>query len=137
MSETRQNNYRQILENPFGGGVLRSRAKLIPSFGILLSLRKTPIKAMTGGLFRENSKVKFAPASVKQGCSVSVKREERIRSFATGFTGKKCCRPLRKILGSRKSACAGCFHRFHQLSLLCGRPEFHHQLMGGCDQESV
>ena len=119
MSETRQNNYRQILENPFGGGVLRSRAKLIPSFGILLSLRKTPIKAMTGGLFRENSKVKFAPASVKQGCSVSVKREERIRSFATAFTGKKCGRPLRKILSSRKSVCADCCHRIPFCSRFC------------------
>ena len=49
--------------------------------------------------------MKFVPVSVKQGCSVSVKREVRIRSFVTASTGKRCGGPLRKILGSSKAGC--------------------------------
>ena len=36
----------------------------------------------------------------------------------------------------RKQVCAGYCHRCHGLPLLCDRPEFHHEVMGGCDQES-
>ncbi len=82
----------------------RSPSRLIPSVGTLPSLRKTPIKATTGGLSKERSRVKFVPRSVKQGCSVSVKRGVRIRSFATASTGKRCGGPRRKILGSSKAA---------------------------------
>ena len=48
------------------------------------------------------SKVKFAPKSVKRGCSVSVKRGGKTRRLATASTGKTCGVLRRKIAGSRK-----------------------------------